>query len=66
MTVLDAGCGVGRNLQFLLREGYEVYGLDANPEAIRSAPSLAPQLPASNFRVEPWSRAAFRIKRPTS
>ena len=37
MTILDAGCGFGRNLVYLLREGYEVYGVDSNPK--RSTPS---------------------------
>ena len=63
MSVFDAGCGGGRNLVFLLREGYEVYGLDANPEAIRSvralASELAPSLPAANFRMEPLESSSF-------
>ena len=54
--VLDAGCGEGRNLVYLLRAGYEVYGADAEPGAIsrvqQMAADLAPHLPASNFRVE--------------
>lgn len=56
MRVLDAGCGSGRNLVFCLREPYEVFGVDANPEAIAAvrslAAALAPHLPATNFRVE--------------
>ena len=32
MRVLDAGCGSGRNLVYLLREGYEVFGVDADPQ----------------------------------
>ena len=57
MRVLDAGCGPGRNLVYLLREGYEVFASDQNPEAIAQTRSLvaalAPHLPAENFRVEP-------------
>ena len=56
MRVLDAGCGPGRNLVYLLREGYEVFASDQNPEAIAQtralAATLAPHLPADNFRVE--------------
>jgi SAM-dependent methyltransferase len=56
MRVFDAGCGAGRNLVYLLRAGYEVFGIDADPSAIRTvqalAASLAPALPAGNFRVE--------------
>lgn len=55
MRVLDAGCGYGRNLVYLLREGCEVFALDANAESVRHvralARELAPQLPAENFRV---------------
>jgi SAM-dependent methyltransferase len=55
MRVVDAGCGDGRNLQFLLREGYEVFGADLSAEAIaavrKMASQLAPQLPAENFQV---------------
>ena len=28
MTIFDAGCGTGRNIVYLLREGYEVFGAD--------------------------------------
>src|ERR1700733_4481349 len=55
MRVVDAGCGGGRNIQYLLREGYEVFGVDANAEAVaavrRMASELAPKLPADNFQV---------------
>jgi SAM-dependent methyltransferase len=55
MRVLDAGCGYGRNLVYLLREGCEVFALDANAEGVAHvralAHELAPQLPAENFRV---------------
>jgi SAM-dependent methyltransferase len=55
MRVLDAGCGYGRNLVYLLREGCKIFALDANEEGIGHvralAAELAPQLPAENFRV---------------
>jgi len=54
--ILDAGCGSGRNLVYLMRSGYEVFGIDANSEAIddvrQLAASLSPQLSEDNFRVE--------------
>jgi SAM-dependent methyltransferase len=57
MRVLDAGCGPGRNLVYLLREGYEVFASDQSPAAIAQTRALvaaiAPHLPAENFRVEP-------------
>ena len=55
MTVLDAGCGYGRNLVHLLREGCEVFALDASAEGVEHvrqlAGILAPSLAAGNFRV---------------
>lgn len=54
-TVVDLGCGGGRNLVFFLRQGYDVYGVDPRPEAItvlqELAGTLAPALPPDHFRV---------------
>ena len=56
MRVLDAGCGGGRNLNYLLKSGFEVCGIDKSPEAIAQvqalAALLAPHLSPGNFRVE--------------
>ena len=63
MRILDAGCGHGRNLVYLLREGYEVFGVDADAQAIeavrRLSASLAPSLPPANFRVEAVDSMSF-------
>lgn len=62
MRVLDAGCGGGRNLVFLLREGFDVSASDADPQAIAQvrmlAESLAPGRP-HDFRVEPLEATSF-------
>ena len=69
MRVLDAGCGSGRNIVFLLRGGYEVFGADGDPAAVqtvrRLAQALAPHLPADNFRHEPLERLTFPERSPT-
>lgn len=56
MRVVDAGCGGGRNLVYLLQAGYHVRASDHDPHAIDSvralAAALAPHLPADHFRVE--------------
>jgi SAM-dependent methyltransferase len=61
MRIFDAGCGGGRNLVYLLREGYEVFGVDLDPHAIRAiqalSAELSPSLPAANFRAEPIEAA---------
>ena len=55
MRVVDAGCGPGRNVVYLLREGYEVFGVDADADAVASvrktAGVIAPGLPSANFQV---------------
>ena len=63
MRVLDAGCGPGRNLVYLLRSGYEVFAVDAEPVAVgavrKLAAALAPALPAENIRAEPIEHMTF-------
>ena len=63
MRVLDAGCGAGRNLVYLLHAGFEVFASDASAEAIASVRALAaacaPHLPRDNFRVEPIEAMAW-------
>lgn len=48
--VLDAGCGGGRNLIYFLRNGYEVYGIDPNPNAISVVKQLSQTLSHTNSR----------------
>lgn len=63
MRVVDAGCGSGRNLVYFLRERYDVYAADADPQAVEGvrslARALAPSLRASNFRVEAVEQMSF-------
>jgi SAM-dependent methyltransferase len=63
MTILDAGCGRGRNLVYLMRRGFDVYGTDQSDAAVvetrELASKLAPVLPAAHFRVEPVERMSF-------
>jgi tellurite methyltransferase len=55
LSLLDAGCGGGRNLYYFLRNGYEVHGVDESPGAVeqirRLAGRLSPELPEENFQV---------------
>jgi tellurite methyltransferase len=63
MRILDMGCGSGRNLVYFLRSGFDVFASDADESAVRHvqrlAATLAPDLPATNFRVEPVERPTF-------
>lgn len=55
MKVLDAGCGEGRNLMYFLNSGFDVYGIDQNPQAIGILKFLAaskrPELDEQHFVV---------------
>src|SRR3954467_4714603 len=55
MRIFDAGCGGGRNLVYLLREGYEVFGVDADERAVAAMNRLAP----GNFRHEAVEAMSF-------
>jgi tellurite methyltransferase len=52
MRVLDAGCGSGRNLVYLLNEDYDVYGVDQDPRA-------SAFLPTGRFRNESVESMSF-------
>jgi len=54
-TILDAGCGAGRNLVYFLQNGYEVYGVDQSTAAINTikqlSASLSPENSLDNFSI---------------
>lgn len=55
MDILDAGCGFGRNLRYMLGAGFSVWGVDGNPEAIANVQAMArglrPGLAPDRFQV---------------
>jgi tellurite methyltransferase len=63
MRILDAGCGGGRNIVYFLREGFEVFGTDINPEAIEAVRHLAeniiPNYPSQNFQISTVEKMPF-------
>ncbi len=70
ISLLDAGCGGGRNLVYFLRNNFKVFAVDTHPPAIQQvqqlAARLAPQLPQTNFQVAdcaalPFSNAQFEL-----
>ena len=54
-TIIDVGCGVGRNSHYFLKNGYNVFGVDQDAGAIENikalAKQLAPETPTENFVV---------------
>lgn len=67
MSILDAGCGGGRNLVYFLREGCEVFGVDQNDLAIEQvrlvAKALAPNLSPENFQISNVENMPFPDER---
>ena len=68
--VLDAGCGSGRNLVYLLNAGIDVWAVDATPHAVAEARELAarlaPDKPADRILQTPieslpWPEAHFNV-----
>src|SRR5262249_49220974 len=63
MRILDAGCGAGRNLVYMLRNGFDVWGVDEDPTAIARvtelASRLAPALAPGRFRAESVEAMSF-------
>ena len=61
--VLDAGCGSGRNLIYLLQSGIEVWAVDSNQHAIAEVRELgarlAPGTPSDRFVVAPLQQLPF-------
>ena len=66
--VLDAGCGDGRNLRFLLTQGYQCFATDRDARGVdlvrRMAATLAPVTPGTNFQVaevdgQPWANTSM-------
>ncbi len=70
MRILDAGCGSGRNLVYLLRAGFDLWAVDRDGEAIEAVRSLArrlaPGVLPGRFQVAsvaqlPFPPAAFDV-----
>ncbi len=61
--VIDIGCGGGRNIVYFLRNGFNVYGIDQNANAIEQvralAKELSPDSSPENFIVSPVEDMPF-------
>ena len=62
MRVLEAGCGSGRNLLYLLQAGYDVAAVDSDSEGVARVRTAARQLAAHTdaaprlSRLQAWAR----------
>ncbi len=68
--IVDLGCGGGRNIEYFLKNGFEVYGCDKAPEAIDAVKALsarlAPNNDLDNFKIAdltmlPYESEAFDL-----
>lgn len=63
MPVLDAGCGGGRNSFWLLKNGFDVFAVDIDADAIEAirdlAKRLAPTLSEEHFQVASMESLPF-------
>ncbi|MEO6540841.1 MAG: class I SAM-dependent methyltransferase [Ferruginibacter sp.] len=58
-TILDAGCGSGRNLHWFIQNQFNLYGIDSHAEAISKLKNSFPGLPADRFLVSPVEETIF-------
>lgn len=58
-VLLDAGCGSGRNLFWFVQQRFEVYGIDANREAIHHLRQSHPSVAANQFGVAAVEQMPF-------
>ncbi|MFD2035746.1 class I SAM-dependent methyltransferase [Belliella marina] len=70
MKILDAGCGEGRNCIYFLNQGYQIFGIDANPIAIQMAriyaQTIQPDYDIQRFQTAtvqdmPFHKGAFDV-----
>jgi len=63
MKIMDAGCGMGRNVEYFLQAGYNVFGADISEDDInylrKHAMELNPKIRENYFRTEPIEAMSF-------
>jgi len=56
-SVLDLGCGAGRDCQYFCEQGFSVWGVDFSPGMIAIAKKTAPK---ARFRLEDFNKINFK------
>jgi SAM-dependent methyltransferase len=57
--VLDAGCGVGRDVEYLMEDGFEVIGVDISKNMVAEAKK---NVPKGKFEVMDFRKMKFKAK----
>jgi len=55
--LLDAGCGVGRDVDYFVEDGYDIIGIDVSKKMIEEAKKLVPK---GNFKVMDFRKMSFK------
>ena len=58
-TILDAGCGSGRNMYWFLKNNINIYGIDSNEEVIRVLKNTYPLLQAERLQISLIEKMPF-------
>ena len=66
MRVLDAGCGGGRNLIYLLQQGFDVFATDADPAAVRHVQRLGASLAPAQAASPTAAKNLFMVVNSTA
>ncbi|MEO6682532.1 MAG: class I SAM-dependent methyltransferase [Ginsengibacter sp.] len=49
--ILEAGCGGGRNMDWFIKNGFTIYGIDTSEAAILHLKNKYPELPVETFQI---------------
>ncbi|MBV7261384.1 class I SAM-dependent methyltransferase [Photobacterium sp. WH24] len=65
-VAVDCGCGTGSDIEYLEKQGYQVYGFDINPESVaicrdRFAAKALVEISQSSFEVYDYPRSGLVI-----
>ena len=58
-SILDAGCGQGRNMHWFLQNNYNITGIDISEENIRDLKAIHPGLPPNRLMVSAVEKTLF-------
>ncbi|MEP7237153.1 MAG: class I SAM-dependent methyltransferase [Ferruginibacter sp.] len=58
-TILDAGCGMGRNLYWFLQNDFNIFGIDNNVEAISHLKQMYPDMPSNRLQAYAIEETSF-------
>jgi ubiquinone/menaquinone biosynthesis C-methylase UbiE len=58
-SILDAGCGNGRNMHWFYNSDFDIWGVDKDPRSIKQVKELYPKL-SNNIKIAELTQLPFR------